>query len=76
MEPKEIYDQISKRYGSVAKSSTGHYEQAVAKAFGYTEEGLAGVPEGANLGLSCGNPVALARLREVCMSILYVWLFL
>ncbi|KAM0351681.1 hypothetical protein ACHAPU_002691 [Fusarium lateritium] len=69
MEPKEIYDQVNKRYGSIAKSSTGQYEQTVAKAFGYTEEELAGAPEGANLGLSCGNPIALARLREVCMSI-------
>ncbi|KAK7397981.1 hypothetical protein QQX98_012647 [Neonectria punicea] len=64
MDPKEIYDQVNKRYGSIAKSSTGQYEQTVAKAFGYTEEELAGVPEGANLGLSCGNPIALARLRE------------
>ncbi|KAI8648762.1 Methyltranfer-dom domain-containing protein [Fusarium keratoplasticum] len=64
MEPKEIYDQVNKRYGSIAKSSTGQYEQTVAKAFGYTEDELAGVPEGANLGLSCGNPIALARLRE------------
>ncbi|KAG3182649.1 hypothetical protein PC129_g25361, partial [Phytophthora cactorum] len=64
MEPKEIYDQVNKRYGSIAKSNTGQYEQTVAKAFGYTEEELAGVPEGANLGLSCGNPIALARLRE------------
>jgi hypothetical protein len=68
MEPKEIYDQVNKRYGSITKSSTGQYEQTVAKAFGYTEEELAGVPEGANLGLSCGNPIALAGLREVCMS--------
>lgn len=64
MEPKEIYNQVNKRYGSIAKSTTGQYEQTVAKAFGYTEEELAGVPEGANLGLSCGNPIALARLRE------------
>ncbi|KAF5020177.1 hypothetical protein F66182_7817 [Fusarium sp. NRRL 66182] len=40
----------------------------VAEAFGYTDQELAGVPEGANLGLSCGNPIALARLREVAMS--------
>ncbi|OWT42513.1 hypothetical protein VFPPC_18344 [Pochonia chlamydosporia 170] len=64
MEPKEIYDQVNRRYGSIAKSSTGQYEHTVAKAFGYTEEELAGIPEGANLGLSCGNPIALAALRE------------
>jgi SAM-dependent methyltransferase len=31
---------------------------------GYTEEELNVVPEGANLGLGCGNPVALASLKE------------
>lgn len=31
---------------------------------GYGEEDLNAVPEGANLGLGCGNPVALASLRE------------
>jgi len=64
MVSKEIYDQVNERYGSINKSSTGKYEQTVAKAFGYTEEELAGIPDGANLGLSCGNPLALAKLRE------------
>ncbi|CAF3518618.1 unnamed protein product [Fusarium graminearum] len=64
MDSKEIYEQVHKRYGSVTKSTTGKYEQTVAKAFGYTEEELAGIPEDANLGLSCGNPTALAKLRE------------
>lgn len=64
MESKEIYDQVNKRYGSIDKSSTGQYEQTVAKAFGYTEKELAAIPEGANLGLSCGNPLALAKLRN------------
>jgi ubiquinone/menaquinone biosynthesis C-methylase UbiE len=31
---------------------------------GYTEEEMKAVPEGANLGLGCGNPVALASLKE------------
>lgn len=31
---------------------------------GYSAEDLAGLPEGANMGLSCGNPTALAALRE------------
>lgn len=69
MQTQEIYDQVNRRYGSIVKSSTGQYEQKVAKAFGYTEEELSTLPEGANLGLSCGNPIALARLREVCMSV-------
>jgi ubiquinone/menaquinone biosynthesis C-methylase UbiE len=31
---------------------------------GYSEEEMAAVPEGANLGLGCGNPTALALLKE------------
>jgi arsenite methyltransferase len=31
---------------------------------GYSEEEMATVPEGANLGLGCGNPTALASLKE------------
>lgn len=67
MESKEIYDQVNKRYGSVNKTSSGQYENTIAKAFGYTEEELSSIPEGANLGLSCGNPLALANLREASM---------
>ncbi len=36
----------------------------MSKKMGYTEEELAKLPEGANLGLGCGNPVALASLKE------------
>lgn len=32
-------------------------------ALGYSEEDLAAVPEGANLGLGCGNPQAIAALK-------------
>jgi len=38
--------------------------QDISKKTGYTKEELKAVPEGANLGLGCGNPVALASLRE------------
>ena len=37
----------------------------VAKAFGYTEEQLKSVPEAAHMGLSCGNPIATASIKEV-----------
>ena len=36
----------------------------MSKKIGYTEEDLKAAPEGANLGLGCGNPVALASLKE------------
>ena len=31
---------------------------------GYSEEEVSGVPEGANLGLGCGNPQAIAGLQK------------
>ena len=37
---------------------------ALAKAVGYDAESIANLPEGANMGLSCGNPVAIAALKE------------
>ena len=36
---------------------------ALARQIGYTAEELAALPGGANIGLSCGNPSALAALR-------------
>jgi SAM-dependent methyltransferase len=36
---------------------------AASKALGYSESDVAAVPEGANMGLGCGNPTALASLR-------------
>lgn len=36
----------------------------VAQAVGYAKESLDQLPEGANMGLSCGNPGALASLKE------------
>jgi len=40
-------------------------EQAAAKAqvMGYSAEELAAVPDGANLGLGCGNPQAIAAMQ-------------
>ncbi len=36
----------------------------ISKRIGYTDADLSEVPDGANLGLGCGNPVALASLQE------------
>jgi len=36
----------------------------ISKNIGYSDEELSAVPEGANLGLGCSNPVALASLKE------------
>jgi arsenite methyltransferase len=50
----------SQSCGCNCGTSTGD----ISKSVGYTDEDLAAVPEGANLGLGCGNPVALASLKE------------
>ena len=36
----------------------------LAAAVGYDAESLAKLPDGANMGLSCGNPIAIAALQE------------
>jgi arsenite methyltransferase len=38
-------------------------EKAISGKLGYSEEELAAAPEGANLGLGCGNPQAIAALK-------------
>jgi SAM-dependent methyltransferase len=51
---------------STAKSCCGSAPAAaeeLAKHIGYTPQELAALPEGSNMGLSCGNPNALAALQ-------------
>jgi arsenite methyltransferase len=62
----EIYSAVQSHYTAAAtnRSSSGRYESTVAAAFGYSIDELASTPQDANLGLSCGNPIALAALRE------------
>jgi len=39
-------------------------KEVISKKIGYREEDLNQVPDASNLGLGCGNPVALASLKE------------
>jgi arsenite methyltransferase len=58
---------IGERYASVARSELSNDSDAVrsvATAFGYSPEELESLPAQANMGLSCGNPLALAGVRE------------
>ncbi|KAI9702730.1 MAG: hypothetical protein M1820_006114 [Bogoriella megaspora] len=48
----------------MARAEKPLYSSTIAQAFGYTEEELSSIPQEANLGLSCGNPLAIASLRE------------
>ena len=38
--------------------------QSISKAIGYSDDEINAVPEGSNLGLGCGNPTALASIKE------------
>ncbi|MGH9873283.1 MAG: arsenite methyltransferase [Pyrinomonadaceae bacterium] len=61
-----ITDAVRERYAQVAGSGLSSGQggvRAVAEAFGYTPEELASIPAEANMGLSCGNPTAIANLR-------------
>lgn len=66
---REGYARIAKQGGSCSAPASSCCRGAdlaieISKKIGYGEEELKVVPEGANLGLGCGNPVALASLKE------------
>lgn len=66
---KEGYAKVAKQSGSCGcpvSSCCGSTDvaQDISKKIGYTDKELSAVPEGANMGLGCGNPVALASLKE------------
>ncbi|KAJ5687805.1 hypothetical protein N7536_010424 [Penicillium majusculum] len=68
MDSTPIYHRVQDRYGELAgQSSTNEKKEAeknIAQAFGYDSADLSSIPQAANLGVSCGNPLALANLRE------------
>jgi len=69
MDSQQAYKHVLEGYSAaaLASSSTTAYADRVAKAFGYSPAELADIPAGANMGLSCGNPTALAGIKEVCL---------
>lgn len=69
---REGYGQIARHGGSCCSASaagasccgsSGTASLELARHIGYSPEELAALPEGANMGLSCGNPNALAGLQ-------------
>jgi arsenite methyltransferase len=79
MKEQEIKKAVRQRYARAATQGGGcgcggvpassccgstDVAQNISKAVGYSDEDIGAVPEGANLGLGCGNPVALASLKE------------
>ena len=67
-ETAEVKEMVRARYGGIASSAASWCcgETAVndkAREMGYSAEELSAVPEGANLGLGCGNPQAIAAMK-------------
>ena len=65
---REKYGNIVRQGGSCCGPSScgcgaGPTVDSIAREAGYSREELSGLPEGANMGLSCGNPTAIASLR-------------
>ena len=78
LEAPDLKAMVRERYGSIAAASpasccvpaasccaptTPANAADKARAMGYTDADLAAIPDGANLGLGCGNPQAIAALR-------------
>ena len=73
---EDIRKKVQERYGRIATESGSCCGSAkssccgsptaeqLSAGVGYTEGELGTIPVGANMGLGCGNPVALASLRE------------
>src|SRR5512136_2316230 len=75
MKEEKVKRIVRNRYAKVAKTNSSccastasccslPTETQVSKMIGYSDNEMKSVPEGANLGLGCGNPTALASLKE------------
>lgn len=75
-ESESVRQKVRQGYGQIAKGggsccgptptccgSAPAASEELAKHIGYSAEELAALPDGANMGLSCGNPNALAALQ-------------
>lgn len=75
MKKEEVRKVVRQGYAQVAKSGSSccapqsscgcssNVATDLSKRIGYSDEDIESVPEGANLGLGCGNPIALASLK-------------
>lgn len=73
--PTDIKEIVKKGYGQIAKTSaqcgcgscgcsSNMTVQKQSGEMGYSDDEMTTVPDGANLGLGCGNPTAIASLKE------------
>src|SRR3989338_3978162 len=70
-----IKEAVKEGYAKVVRENTsccsGHtccggtgLAKSISQSVGYSDEEMNAVPDGANLGLGCGNPVAIASLKK------------
>jgi len=76
MKKEEVRKTVREGYAQVAKSGSSccapqsscccssSAATDISKKIGYSDQEIESVPDGANLGLGCGNPVALASLKK------------
>jgi arsenite methyltransferase len=67
--PEAVRDMVREGYAGIAGNSgqccggaTANAD-TIARRIGYSEEDVSAVPDGSNLGLGCGNPLALANVQ-------------
>lgn len=74
IEPNAIREAVRSTYGQIARAESKEccapacgcgepLSATAAEKLGYTEDEIAALPEGADLGLGCGNPQAIAALK-------------
>ena len=63
-----VREEVRRRYGATASDKSACADACCtstsATALGYSAEDQAAAPEAANLGLGCGNPLAIASLKQ------------
>ncbi|MGI9432008.1 MAG: arsenite methyltransferase, partial [Myxococcota bacterium] len=60
--PDELREMVREGYTRVALESDAERAGEAARRIGYSADQLEAVPEGANLGVGCGNPTAIDAL--------------
>src|SRR4030042_4189680 len=72
MNNKQIKDAVKNKYGEIANKSSGccgncscgsDTSAIYAKQIGYGDTDINSVPSGSNLGLGCGNPIAISSVK-------------
>jgi hypothetical protein len=63
-----VREEVRRRYGASASGKSACADDCCtstdATELGYSAEDTAAAPEAANLGLGCGNPLAIASLKQ------------